>query len=216
MQDARIEPRRNREEVARILRELISSGEITPGARLDEVRLSERLGVSRTPVREAIIGLEHEGWVQSVPNKGARVIAADERLVDEVYPILAALEAEAVLLAGPALVDAVGDLRRINGDLAREKERARQYALDAAFHRRLVEQCGNRQLLRLIERLWGVAARFNGAEQRGTANQVGSCADHEAIIDAIAAGEVERAAKLLRQHWHQGIEVVKQWLRSDD
>jgi DNA-binding GntR family transcriptional regulator len=216
MQNNRIELRRNRDEVAQVLRDLIASGEMIPGARLDEVKLSERLGVSRTPIREAIIGLEHEGWVKSVPNKGARVVAADERLVEEIYPILAALEAEAVLATGPALADAAGDLRRINGELAREKESARQYALDAELHRRLVEQCGNQQLLRLVERLWGIAARFNGAEDRGTANHQGSCAQHDAIIDAIAAGEIEHAAKLVRQHWHEGIEVVKQWLQSKD
>jgi len=197
-----------------VLRGLISSGDIKGGARLEEVELSKRMGVSRTPVREALIALETEGWVKAVPNKGVRVVAADQQMVAELYPILAALEAEAVRSSDRRLVDAAGSLREINRKLAGETRRPRQHALDAAFHRALVEHCANTRLIRMIEAQWRLAGRFDGAGARGTANQKGSCAEHEAIIDAIERDDLQGAAELLRAHWHGGIEVVGQWLRG--
>lgn len=216
MQTDRIEARRSREEVKRVLRDLITAGKIQPGARVDEVRLSDRLGVSRTPIREAIIGLEHDGWVRSVPNRGARVVAADEDLVREVYPILAALEAEALQLSGERIVAAADELQALNDRLRTEHRRAQQHALDAAFHRRLIADCANPRVLGLIDAHWALAKRFDGASQRGTANHRGSCDQHQQIIDDVAAGRVAEAAAKLRAHWHQGIEIVSEWLRSND
>lgn len=212
--NVRLQPRRNREDVARVLRRLISTGEMPVGERVNEVRLSERLGVSRTPIREALIGLEHAGWVHSEPNKGARVVPADEQLVTEVYPILAALEAEALQLSGGRLVAAKDELVQLNSRLRQEHRPAQQHALDSAFHRRLVRDCGNRKLLALIDTQWALARRFDGAFERGTANHRGTCEQHEQITEEIGANRLPRAAELLRQHWHQGIEVVRTWLSS--
>lgn len=209
-----LQPRRTRDGVLDILRRLIADGELVGGVRLEEIELAKRMGVSRTPVREALITLEAQGWVRASPNKGVRVIAADQQMVVELYPILAALEAEAVLASGPSLVVAAGKLRAINRKLAVETRKPRQHALDAAFHRLLVERCGNPRLLRLIETHWGLAECVDGAADRGIANRQGSCEQHEAIIDAIAAGDIEQAASLLRQHWHGGIAVVTKWLRD--
>jgi len=215
MQNKQVDLRTSRDEVARILRNLIATGDMNAGTKLDEMRLSERLGVSRTPIREAIIGLEHEGWVRRVPNKGARVVAADERLVREIYPILGALECEAVRLAGERLVRSADALRQVNAKLRRADRRPEQHKLDAQFHRMLVEQCENPRLLTLIERHWALARRFDGAFERGTANHGGSCDQHEEIAGAISRGGVEKAAELLRKHWQQGVEVVCRWLRSN-
>lgn len=216
MQDLQLQRSRNRDDVARIVRTLIVKGEIGSGARLDEASLSERLGVSRTPIREAIIGLEHEGWVKSVPNKGARVLPADERLVREVYPILGALEAEALQLSGRRLIEAAGELQALNARLRKEHRRAQQHALDAAFHHLLIEHCDNPRLLELIDRHWALARRFDGASDRGTANHAGTCEHHQQIADAVAAGDLAGAAALVRDHWRQGIEVVSTWLRSKE
>jgi len=215
MQNERVDLRTSSDEVARILRNLIASGTMRAGTKLDEVRLSERLGVSRTPLREAIIGLEHEGWVRRVPNKGARVVAADERLVREIYPVLGALECEAVRLSGERLVRSADALRQVNEKLRRADRRPEQHKLDAQFHRMLVEQCENPRLLALIESHWALARRFDGAFERGTANHGGSCDQHEEIVEALVAGKVEGAAELLREHWQQGVEVVCEWLRSN-
>lgn len=209
-----LQPRRTRDDVVDVLRNLISRGDIADGGRLEEVELARQMGVSRTPVREALIALEAEGWVHAIPNKGVRVIAADQKMVAELYPILAALEAEAVRASGDALVASAGELRRINQKLAAETRRPRQHALDAAFHRALIDKCGNPRLLHLIEVHWRLAGRFDGGGDRGTANQKGSCEEHDVIIKAVEEGDVDRAANLLREHWYGGIQVVAEWLRG--
>lgn len=215
MQNEQVDLRTSGDEVARILRTLIAAGDMSAGTKLDEVRLSARLGVSRTPIREAIISLEHEGWVRRLPNKGARVVAADERLVREIYPILGALECEAVRLSSERLVRSANALRQVNAKLRCANRRPEQHKLDAQFHRMLVEQCENPRLLALIESHWALARRFDGAFERGTANHGGSCDQHQEITKALSAGDVDKAAKLLREHWQQGVEVVCEWLRSN-
>lgn len=211
---ALVQPRRTRDDVVDILRGLISRGDLSGGERLEEIELAKRMGVSRTPIREALITLESEGWVKAIPNRGVRVIAADQKMVAEVYPILAALESEAVMASGAALQKAAGQLRRINEKLGGEERKPRQHALDSAFHRALVEKCGNPRLLTLIESQWRLAERFDGAGKRGLANHHGSCAEHDEIIVAIEKGEFRRAAELVRDHWHGGIAVVSEWLRG--
>lgn len=208
-------PRRARDDVLNLMRRMIAKGELKAGARLEEVELSRRIGVSRTPIREALIALEVEGWVRSVPNKGVSVRPADEQMVCEIYPILGALEAAAMRLVGPALEAAIGDLRQLNGQLATETRRVRQYQLDAAFHRRLVRDCGNARLLALIETHWAQAGRYDGAATRGTANRDGSCREHEAVIEALAAGDLDAASALLWRHWEHGVEVVRTWLSAN-
>jgi DNA-binding GntR family transcriptional regulator len=208
-------PRRTRDDVLDLMRRMIAGRELAPGARLEEVELSRRIGVSRTPVREALIALEMEGWVRSVPNKGVSVCPADERMVCELYPILGALEAAAMRLAGPWSAGAIHELRGLNTRLAGETRRERQYQLDAAFHRRLVRDCGNARLLALIETHWAQAGRYDGAATRGTANRDGSCREHAAIIDALEADDLDRASLLITGHWARGVEVVRAWLRAN-
>src|SRR4051794_1931565 len=108
-----IERQRARDQVRARLREMIGEGTLAPGQRLDEMGLAAAIGASRTPVREALIALEQEGLVQSRPNHGFSVAPMDERLVREVYPILGALEAAAVELAGDRLMALVPKLSEI-------------------------------------------------------------------------------------------------------
>jgi DNA-binding GntR family transcriptional regulator len=87
MQTPLLTRRRARDDVRDLLKSMIRDGALPGGARLDEVRLSERLGVSRTPLREALIAIEAEGMVRSTPNRGFIVVRADAELVREIYPI---------------------------------------------------------------------------------------------------------------------------------
>ncbi len=205
---------RARDEVRDRLRALIVGGGLASGARVEEVEVAHHLGVSRTPVREALIALEAEGLVEAQPHRGYRVAPADAALVRETYPILAALEATALRMTGPAIFDAVLELRTLTFELGRETRRERQYELDHAFHRRLVSDCGNSRLLTLIEIEHTRASRFDGAHRRGTADRDGSCADHLAIVEAIAAQNLDGAERALLRHWERGVEVVTDWLEG--
>ena len=203
---------RARDDVRDALRRLIVSGEFAADAKFEEVEIATRLGVSRTPVREALIALEHEGLVRSRPNKGFVLVPADADLVRESYPILAALEAAALTLAGPHLRAALSELRALDDKLAKATRPSVQYELDHAFHRRLIRDCGNQRLLEMIETERTRAQRFDGAHRRGMADRDGSRAEHRAIIAAIVRNDIAEAARTLAAHWERGIGVVVGWL----
>lgn len=214
MQEPLLVRRRARDEVRDLVRDMIGRGALAGGARLDEVALSERIGVSRTPLREALIALEGEGLVQSTPNKGFTVVVANEALVREVFPILAALEAAAVRLSGQALVKAAPELAAVNQALLGARSKPKQYELDSAFHRHLTAGCGNARLLKLLTTHRDIACRFDGAHARGMADQAGSCEEHTAIVAAIERGRLDKAADLLIAHWRRGEDVVIAWLKE--
>jgi DNA-binding GntR family transcriptional regulator len=204
---------RARDQAKLLLQAMIADGVLSDGEHLDEIGLSRRIGVSRTPLREALIALEAEGLVHSAPNKGFRVVAANEALVRDVFPILAALEAQAVRRSGRALTDAAPRLAALNTALLKAKRKTDQYSLDAAFHRTLTEHAGPR-LQRLLETHRDLAARFDGAHARGMADLEGSCAEHAAIVEAISRGKLDRAADTLLAHWRRGEDVVIAWLKG--
>jgi DNA-binding GntR family transcriptional regulator len=206
--------RRAREGVSDLLRGMILTGALRGDERLEEIALSQRIGVSRTPLREALITLEEEGWVRSTPNKGFSVRAADAGAVREIYPILGALEAAAIQGSGEALIAAAPRLCEINRKLSTETQKERQHELDSAFHATLVRDCGNPRLLKLIRDHWGLARRFDGAHSRGTADREGSCREHEEIIAAIEGKDFAGAAVALTRHWARGVETVVRWLAS--
>ena len=196
------------------LRAMIIDGQLSSDSRLEEVKLSRQIGISRTPLREALITLEEEGLVRSTPHKGFVVVKPNEAFVRESYPVLAALEAMAVRISGQALKDNVPRLRALNDALAAEGDRPRQYALDRAFHAALTEHCGNPRLLKLLGRERARAQLVDGSHRRGMADLEGSVATHRAIADAIAEDRREKAVTLLLGHWQEGVEVVAEWLRE--
>lgn len=211
----RIETQRVRDDARRILRAMIVEGELAPDMHVEEVKISAQIGASRTPVREALIALEEEGLVRSAPRKGFVVVAPDEALVREIYPVLTALEAMAVRMGGAALCAAAPKLAEINGALKREKRKARQYALDRAFHVELCAHYVNARLQRLLAQERARAELVDGAGKRGMANHEGSCGEHDEIIEALRRGATDAAAEALTRHWEGGTEVVALWLRED-
>jgi DNA-binding GntR family transcriptional regulator len=194
------------------IRSLIADGEFDGDQRIEEIPLAERLGISRTPVREALQRLTCDGLVICRPNRGYRIVPADAELVRESYPILAGLEATAVRLAGKDLADAADELEALIEALEQCEDPAEQYELDHGFHRRLVRECGNARLLALIETERVRAQRFDGAHRRGTHDRRGSCAEHREILAAVRAGEFEKAASLVEAHWRSGVTTVLDWL----
>lgn len=207
-----ITPIRTRDQARDALRTMIIEGEISAASRIEEVDLAERLGISRTPVREALIALETEGLVISRPNRGFRVAPLDRALVSEAFPIIGALEATALRLSRSALKAALPELENLIAKLAKARSGAVQYQLDHAFHERLTRDCGNARLLALLAVERNRARRFDGYVDRGTADREGTCRDHAAIVAAIREGDFEDAAQILIRHWDWGREVVTKWL----
>ena len=186
------------------LREQILSGELEPGAELAEVALSEQLGVSRGPIREALGRLASEGLVIVRPRRGAvvRSLSAEEFL--ELYQVREALEAMAAKLAVPRLSAAdFEELQALNDTMARHAEAdevAAFFAANIAFHGRLLEASGNGKLQELYRQLVGQLGRYRLRSLMLRGNLQRSVAEHAAILRAAKRGDAERAAHLMSEH----------------
>jgi len=191
-----------------LLREIVEGG-LAPGTRLVEGRLAERLGVSRTPLREALFRLHQEGFVLTSAGRGFSVKPLDDKEARELFPILSALEGLALSMAGPLLALDVEALREANRALAPLSRRPLA-AIDAdtAFHELLLRRCPNASLLEMIA---GVRRRLLRYEYVYMADETlidVSMAQHEAIIDSVARCNFDGAAKALDTNYESGKALV--------
>ena len=204
-----------RVQIRDVIRNWIVEGRLSPTDRLTEPALAERLGVSRTPLREALLDLERDGFVLAEPGKGFRVIPLSIEMIHETYPILGALERLALRTCGSGAAQGCLELRRINNKIAESKSHpARQFKLDRRWHELLLQPCSNRRLLKMIRDLTEIIRRFDRALVRGVADLSSSCRQHAEILDALEAGDVTEAADRLEHHWVGCIEPVERWLRK--
>jgi DNA-binding GntR family transcriptional regulator len=186
------------------LREEILSNRLQPGAELQEVGLSEQLGVSRGPIREAIGRLAAEGLVTVRPRRGAvvRSLSKDEFL--EAYQVREALEWMAVRLAVPRLVeDDCAALQRLIDEM--EEHAARDeveafFEVNAAFHAYLFAVSGNARLQESYRQLLGQMGRYRMRSLRLRGSLQRSVTEHRAILRAARRGDPERAAHLMSEH----------------
>jgi DNA-binding GntR family transcriptional regulator len=210
----RVLPRsRLRDDIVLELEKLISSGELDV-TRLKEVELATQLGVSRTPLREALLILERQGLVESEAHKGFRIAPVTERKVCEIYPQLGALEALAVRTGATQLRHQLPALRALNARLLARGTKLELYTADRTLHETLWAGAGNASLVETLRRLWLQVQPYDGATRRGIADPEGSERGHAAVLDAIEAKKPAEAARLVEAHWRAGIEVVIGWLRK--
>jgi len=204
-------PLRNR--VRDRIAEQLWKGSYTFGDDLNEARLASELGVSRTPLREALVMLASEGLIVALPNRGFHVPTVDADAVGNLYDILATLEGMAVESLQGDLQKLADDLRGINQQLAEPgASQANRNKADARWHARLIANAPNPLLRDEIESLWARSRGIDGALLRGLADVDGSADDHENVAAAIAANDLNLAARLIREHWHNGIAVVSRWI----
>lgn len=186
------------------LRERILSGALHPGAELAEVALSEELGVSRGPIREAIGRLASEGLVTVRPRRGAVVCSLSKEEFLELYQVREALELMAVKLAVPRLraedFEALGGLMEAMAHHAERDEVDDFFEANAAFHGRLLEASGNAKLQELYRQLLGQLGRYRLRSLMLRGNLQRSVAEHAAILRAAKRGDAQRAAHLMSEH----------------
>ncbi|POR57010.1 GntR family transcriptional regulator [Bosea psychrotolerans] len=189
------------------LKQAIRESVFAPGYQASAGELALRLGVSRTPVHEAALRLQEEGLVRIVPKRGILICALAPDDIREIYEVLIAIEASAAELAA-GLPDA--ERRLMAQDLARETD-AMARALDAgdladwgradeAFHRILVERCGNSRFVRIIQTVNDQSHRARTLTLRLRPRLPISTEEHRAMIDAIRDGVPELAREAARQH----------------
>jgi DNA-binding GntR family transcriptional regulator len=182
----------------------IVAGTLAPGEQLHDAELCAWLGLSRTPVREALSRLEEEGLVETAPQRFTRVTKLERRAVRDTFPVLAAMHALATELAVPNLTRP--DIERLRAEnvvyvRAMDAGSAEDlYATDARFHGIFITVAGNPEITRVLELL---EPRMRRVERLRTGALPGrrSAAQHEAIIDRAGAGDAAGAANATRENW---------------
>ncbi|UJW29344.1 GntR family transcriptional regulator [Saccharothrix sp. AJ9571] len=198
----------NRADLEELLRTRILAAEIAPGERINESALADDLGVSRTPVREALLRLEGGGLVRFERGRGflAADLSGDE--VRETYPIIAHLEEWAVRGTGSTLRGLAPKLTEINSAFAAAADPAAAHGFDAEFHRVLVSRCGNTRLLELINGLWRTIRRYEHVYFAEAADHRASVAQHAEIVAAVAAGDVARTARAVAENTTESMHLL--------
>ena len=186
------------------LKHRILIGEIVPGTRMMEVELAEDLGVSRTPIREAIRNLEKEGLVTIEPRRGAYASKLARKDVIDILEVRQELEGFAAALAAERMTaEHKEKLEAINDEYKESVasgSTADMVRLDSDFHRFIVESCDNPALLRMITQLQEMVLRFRYLYYEDLDRAQKQPAAHQIIIDALASGDAERSRKAARDH----------------
>ncbi|MDN5292923.1 MAG: hypothetical protein PWQ91_490 [Eubacteriales bacterium] len=193
-----------REIVFETLREAIISGRLKPGERLMEVQLAEEMGVSRTPVREAIRKLELEGFVVMVPRKGAYVADISLKDIADVFEVRAALEGLAAALAAERITEEeLEQLERLLVQLAEKIEKNDLTGLieiDTQFHEVLYRACRNAKLVQILGNLREQIQRFRATSLASPGRMKFALDEHKKIVEAVAERNVELARALAQEH----------------
>ena len=186
------------------LRGAIVEGKLKPGQRLMEVQLAEQLGVSRTPVREAIRKLELEGLVVMLPRKGAYVANMSLKDVVDVLEIRASLEGLAASLSAERITDEdIKKLESIVEEFENNVDESNVEALlkkDVEFHECIFKSTNNKRLHQLINSLWEQVYRFRFTYVSDYNSTVNIIEEHKMILDAIKNRDSELAKKYAMEH----------------
>ncbi|MBO3682083.1 GntR family transcriptional regulator [Streptomyces sp. NEAU-YJ-81] len=205
-----------REQVLALVRQALVSGEIRPGDIYSAAALATRLGVSSSPVREAMLTLVNEGLMEPVRNRGYRVIPMSEHDLDEVYTMRLLLEVPGTLQAAAnAQPEDLTRLTVIADEIektAREGDVVGFLEADRRFHLDLLQLCGNRRLVTTVAamrdqtRLYGLEA----LAERGVLDN--SAHEHHHLLEAIARNDANGLENLIRHHL---LHVRSDWARPD-
>ncbi len=198
---------------ANAIRDLIATGQLGEGQRVNEVHLAERLGVSRTPLREALNRLAAEGALIVKPKRGMVVRPLSLEEFDQVYAIRPLIEPEALRLAGVPDAARLHRIEAINTKLKASKAEA-AIALDDEWHMALIETCPNKVLLDIIANMIERTRRYELALMREATNVATATGEHEAVMAALRAGDLGAACAALKQNLTTGRAPIVKWLRE--
>ncbi|HEX6819387.1 MAG TPA: GntR family transcriptional regulator [Ktedonobacterales bacterium] len=197
------------------LRDWILDGTLAPGEPLRDEALAEALGMSRTPIRDALRRLEEEGLALSTATRRTQVSPVTVKQAREVYPMVATLEGLALQLALPVVSadsEALSAMRSANARLAvalRQGDAGEATAADEDLHMAFVTRCGNEELIALLGDLRSKVRRieriFWGAAETDRSPSVD---DHERLISVIAAGNRAAAERELAHNWERGLSWI--------
>jgi DNA-binding GntR family transcriptional regulator len=201
------------------LRDAILDGTLEPGEQLKDAEIAEWLGLSRTPIREALARLEEYGLVETAPNRYTRVTPLSAGDARDAFTVVAALHSLAAWLGVPRVEESeLATMRKANEDFAaalRANDVDRALSADDRFHAVLVQASANREIARSLERLMPKVRRLERARFGSLAGRR-SVEGHDQIIALCAAGEAEAAAQAVREQWLALGALIDQTFEQED
>jgi DNA-binding GntR family transcriptional regulator len=200
------------EQLANIVRQMIVDGVIPAGSRINEVHLARDLGVSRTPLREAIARLVREDTLATVPRVGAFVRPLTIQEFEQIYPIRALLDPEALRLAGLPSREHIGRLERLNARIDAATNPDNIIAFDDEWHLLLIAGCPNKVLIDLIQKFMRRTRRYELALMRERQQVDVATGTHREIIAKLRDGDIEAAASILKRNLETGGDPIRRWL----
>ena len=210
MSTVSLAPRALYEEVAELLRQRIFNRELEPGSWIDELKLAEAYGISRTPLREALKVLAAEGLVTMKVRRGAYVTEVSDKDLADVYHLLALLESDgAGVVAERASDEQLAELRALHAELeAATEQREHFFAINERFHQRLLEIADNRWRQQMVSDLRKVMKlnRHNSLLKNGRIAD--SLAEHRALVEALLARNPSLARERMQRHFLNGLEAA--------
>jgi DNA-binding GntR family transcriptional regulator len=191
-----------RELIHRDLVEQIRRGDFSPGSRLKDTELAATMEVSRTPVREALLRLVKEGFLENQVGKGFVVKSLTEKEVSEIYPIIKTLESLALKSSGMITKESLSSFEKINSEMQDpQTDFIRLIELDMEWHNTLLMVCKNDRLLNMITDLKGLVFRYECAFMQDRKLVQHSLKEHRRIVDTIFKEGPGMAAMILEEHW---------------
>ena len=207
-----------REVVCESLREAIRRGILKPGERIMEIQLAEELGVSRTPVREAIRKLELEGYVVMMPRRGTYVANMSIRDINEIFEIRTSLESLSNGLAAEHITDEeLEHLQRllvILGGYIKEGNMEKIVETDIEFHDLMYHAARNQRLVGIISNLRDQLTRFRTLSMSHPGRLEATLEEHKAIVEAIANGDRRSASKAAERHMENSEKTLLQAMEA--
>lgn len=207
-----------RDVVFQTLRQAILRGDLKPGERLMEVKLANKLGVSRTPIREAIRKLELEGLVLMVPRKGAEVAEITEKSLRDVLEVRKALEELAVQLACDRITEEeIEELKAVAKEFRKniaDKDVTEIAELDVKFHDTLYYATKNQKLIHLLNNLREQMYRYRIEYLKRADVHPILMKEHEDIILYLSQRDKKKALEVMACHIDNQVETVTSWIRT--
>src|SRR5262249_35650516 len=202
------------ESIADAIRERVVLGSIAPGVRINETHLASELGVSRTPLREGLMRLASEGCVRIEPRRGFFATPLSIEEFEQLMPVRALLDPEALRLAGLPSRAQIVRLQAINRRLEAAREPERVIAIDDAWHLELLAHSTNPVLVGLIRQFMARTHRYELVLMRERGSVVRATREHREVQSALGARDLERACRRLRQNLQSGSSSVLAWLKE--
>lgn len=201
------------ERVYRSLLDAICDGSLLPGQRLTQEEIAHQLAVSRQPVLQALRLLKKDGFVQDAPGRGLQVAALDPDWIQQVYQVRGALDGLAVRLAAQRRFALAPGLLQAGRAAARSGDVKAMIEADLAFHAAIYAAAGNPLIEQSAQLHWRHLRRVMGAVLQHAGQREAVWDEHQAIADAMAAGDADGAARLIEEHSRHASDHLAQRLQ---